>query len=443
MRASVRFWHIVFLLWLPAIASPALAAEPANNASSPSAAPRAHRNILLALGERQLKAGELNEAIETFSRLSESYPEDAYIFTRLGTGYLRKEAYEEAEKAFKTAKRLDKRLPDAYVGLGLVYAESPAKGMRAYYNFRRAVGEAKRATKIDPEYGPAYRLLGEAYERFQEDHQRAVKYYLKYIALEPGDPNGLYHFGLACVQAGEFDNIDDHIAGYLKSHPTEVRLLPLVAQGHFFSERYRLALEHFKRYLQGLDGRERQLYLDISNVASNRELQAYQATSGAERRAYVEQFWARRDPDILTKINERIIEHYRRIWHARTFFSENTYPWDKRGSLYIRYGEPNYRSRSSDRQFVQSAEVEAVRTRMAVDIYGAEATFLTFTGPVFPIRTHRLIGNPFTPQEEGARQELDPGIADMLGSEEDEMADPGLETLPVSEGGFGLGGGPR
>ena len=34
-----------------------------------------------------------------------------------------------------------------------------------------------------------------------------------------------------------------------------------------------------------------------------------------------------------------------------------------------------------------SPEVEAVRTRMAVDLYGPAATYLTFTGPVFPIRS--------------------------------------------------------
>ena len=366
---------------------PSLYSQQSADSPPDSAAFRAHRNILIALGERQMQADELNEAIETFARLTESYPEDAYIFTRLGMAYLKKEAFDEAEEAFVKAKSLNKNLPDAYVGLGLVYAESPARGVSAYYNFRRAVGEAKRATKIDPTYGPAYRLLGEAYERFQEDHERAVNYYLKYIELVPDNPDGLYYFGLACVQAKDLGKIDQYIAPYLKAHPTEVRLVPLVGQAYLYQERYELALEHFERYLQNLDGRERQLYVDITNVASESELQAYQTTSGPERQAYVQQFWARRDPDILTKINERVIEHYRRVWYARTVFSLNVYPWDERGSVYIRYGEPDFRSRSDKRQFVQSPEVEAVRTRMAVDIYGPQAAFLTFTGPVFPVRS--------------------------------------------------------
>ena len=187
------------------------------SAVADSTAPRTHRNALLALGERQLDAGEINEAIATFAGLSDSYPDDAYVFTRLGAAHLKKKAFKEAEAAFKEAKRIDKTLPDAYVGLGLVYVESPARGMNSYYNFRKAVGEASRATKIDPNYGPAYRLLGEAYERFQEDHERAVGYYMKYIELEPDDPEGLYYFGIACVQAEGFQKIDKYIAPYLKT----------------------------------------------------------------------------------------------------------------------------------------------------------------------------------------------------------------------------------
>lgn len=385
-----------------------------------SGADREYRNTLLALGDRQMASGQTNEALDTFTQLLERFPDDAVLYTRIGHVYLKKQEWDLAQESFERAKDLDKTMVEAYVGLGLVYAESPAKGMSAYYNFRRAVGEAKRATKLDPNYGPAYRLLGEAYERFQEEHEKAVGYYMKYIELEPDNPDGLFYFGLACVQAKDFDKINTYIRPYSDEHPEETKLIPLVAQGHFFKERFELALEKFERFLQNLDGRERQLYTDITHVASEKELAAFVATTpGPERQAYLEQFWSRRDPDILTNINERIIEHYRRVWYARTYFSENQYPWDKRGEVYIRYGEPNYRSRSNQRNFILTPEVEAVRTKMAVDIYGPQAAFLTFTGPVFPIRTRRI----FDPQEQRTSSDLERLEA---GPEED-----------VSEGGEG------
>ena len=387
-----------------------------------SGADREYRNTLFALGDRQLESGQTNEALETFTQLLERSPKDAVLFTRIGHVYLKKQEWDLAKESFKRAIELDRDLVEAHGGLGLVFAESPAKGMSAYYNFRMVIREAKRAIKLDPNYGPAYRLLGEAYERFQEEHVKAVGYYMKYIELEPNNPDGLFYFGLACVQAKDFDKINTYIRPYSEDHPGEIKLIPLVGQGHFYKERFELALENFERYLQNLDGRERQLYTDITNVASGKELAALEATvPGPERQAYLEQFWSRRDPDILTNINERIIEHYRRVWYVRTFFSENAYPWDKRGEVYIRYGEPDFRSRSNQRNFIQSPEVEAVRTRMAVDIYGPQAAFLTFSGPVFPIRTRRI----FDPQDQTVGSDL-----------ENIGASPAIDTGEGSEASF-------
>ena len=421
MKTPVRFWNLILAFWVPlTVLTPPLFAQ--EEAASEKKGPQIVRNSLLALGERQIQADELNEALETFTRLVEAYPEDAHVQTRFGNLLLKRDEFKKAERAFKVAKKLDKKNPAIYVGLGLVYAEMPAKGLEAYYNFRRAVGEAKRAVKIDSTYGPAYRLLGQAYEHFQEDHEKALSYYMKYVELQPDNPDGLYYFGLACVQAKDFEKIDTYIAPYLENHPEETQLLPLVAQGHFGLERHERALTLFERYLQHLDGRERQLYADITNVASDKELQDYQATSGLEAQAYLEQFWSKRDPDILTKINERIIEHYRRVWYTRTFLAGNAYPWDQRGEVYIRYGEPDYRSRSTNRQFTQTPEVEAVRTRMAVDIYGPEAAFLTFTGPVFPIRSYNdPYGSNFVSSfdEPDAEVSSTPGDADDAGGSEE------------------------
>ncbi len=395
MKIGLRFWMVVCCA--SCIALPLLAEE-----DEVPQQDKIVRNTLFALGQRQIQAGEINEAMATLQRILKNFPEDAHVYSQLGYIYLKRKEYKEAEGAFKTAKKFDKNLVEAYVGLGLTYAETPTRGLQSYYNFRRAIREAKRATKLDPNYGPAYRLLGEVYERFEEDHTRAMQYYQKYVELEPDNPENLYSYGLACVQAKEFDTILEHIAPYLSANPDIVQLLPIVAQGHFYNDEAQKALELFERYLANIKSSERAHYTDIAYVASDTELQEYHAaTPGPEQQAYREQFWARRDPDILTKLNERVIEHYRRTWYARTYFSSNVYPWDERGAVYIRYGEPDYRSRSNDRNFVQTAEVERVRTQMAVDIYGPEAATYTFTGPVFPIRTSLDIsfdlveGNPF------------------------------------------------
>lgn len=387
LTESVRLPFWVLVLVFTSVAMGASKRPPGEEGKILSA--NSERDSLVSQAERLMRGGGTEEAIGLFARLVEAYPEDVHLLTRLGHACLKKGDFNGAQRAFEMAKKLDANLPEAYVGLGRVYLERPARGLQAYSNFRRAVGEAKRAIKIDSTYGPAYRLLGEGYERFEENHEKAAEHFMKYVALESDNPDGLDSFGLACIQAKQYDKIDNYVTPYLKEHPQEIRLIPLVAQAHFFLERYELALHRFERYLRTLNEQERQLYTDISLIASQKELQDYRATPEAERPAYLAQFWTRRDSDILTETNERMIEHYRRVWYARTFFADGVYPWDRRGEVYIRYGEPDYRSRSTLRQFVQSPAVEAVRTRMAVRIYGPEAALLTFTGPVFPIRAQR------------------------------------------------------
>ncbi len=55
------------------------------------------------------------------------------------------------------------------------------------------------------------------------------------------------------------------------------------------------------------------------------------------------EFWVQRNPTPATKINERLIEHWKRIEYSRNNFKENKYsPYmtDDRGTIYIKYGEP-------------------------------------------------------------------------------------------------------
>ena len=437
MKIALRFWMVALICYAHCITPPLFAEDEAKENTEEAPPPdTSFRNTMLALSERQLKVGEINEALTSLQRALEAFPEDAYIHSRIGYVHLKRQEYKEADIAFQQAKKLDKTLVEAYVGLGLSYAEQPTRGMQSYYNFRRAIAEAKRATKLDPNYGPAYRLLGQVYERFQEDHQKAMQHYQKYVELEPDNPEGLYYFGLACVQAQEFDKIIQHITPYTLGHTESVQLLPIVAQGYFYDEEEQKALELFERYLANIEGSERAHFSDISYIASGTELDEYQLTTpGPERNAYREQFWARRDPDILTKLNERVIEHYRRTWYARTYFSDNVYPWDQRGTVYIRYGEPEYRSRSNDRNFVQTAEVERVRTQMAVDIYGPEAAFFTFTGPVFPIRTSREDGNSLFENTSPTDGPNDVSIAEDI--EGGDSIDSNVGDFSEAEGGEG------
>jgi GWxTD domain-containing protein len=44
----------------------------------------------------------------------------------------------------------------------------------------------------------------------------------------------------------------------------------------------------------------------------------YAGTAAERREAFFRTFWARREPDLNTAVNERIAEHFVRLAHART-----------------------------------------------------------------------------------------------------------------------------
>ncbi len=66
-----------------------------------------------------------------------------------------------------------------------------------------------------------------------------------------------------------------------------------------------------------------------------------------ERPDFLRVVWAAADPTPTTPINERKIEHYRKLALARTQFAREGAdpPWDKRGELLLRYGVPDQRRR--------------------------------------------------------------------------------------------------
>ena len=160
-------------VWLWVLAVAAGSETPAVERSPPTVRPAA-RDSLESAAERHVHSGAYREAAEILGRLVEASPDDVNLLTRQGYALLKAEDFESAIIAFESAKKLDSDLPGAYVGLGLARLRKSGRGLEAFFNFRQAVGEARSAIEINAAYGPAYRLLGEAYGRFEEDHEKAL-----------------------------------------------------------------------------------------------------------------------------------------------------------------------------------------------------------------------------------------------------------------------------
>ncbi|MBT5829702.1 MAG: GWxTD domain-containing protein, partial [Candidatus Latescibacteria bacterium] len=117
----------------------------------------------------------------------------------------------------------------------------------------------------------------------------------------------------------------------------------------------------FEQYINTLPNQEQALYLDMAYVASRRDLKVYERISDAEKDEVKRRFWTRTDPSPLTRVNERLIEHYRRVAYARTNFGQGRFPWDDRGEVYVRFGEPDHMSSSNDLQIEMDRDVQDAR----------------------------------------------------------------------------------
>ncbi|HET6797359.1 MAG TPA: GWxTD domain-containing protein [Gemmatimonadales bacterium] len=99
---------------------------------------------------------------------------------------------------------------------------------------------------------------------------------------------------------------------------------------------------------------------DLKLIADDSVLHEFDQLDGAGRAAFLHRFWMDRDHVELRPEGERLREHYRRIWYARSHFPltisrrfygpQDAYrsgnnELDDRGVIYIRHGSPNRRLR--------------------------------------------------------------------------------------------------
>lgn len=110
------------------------------------------------------------------------------------------------------------------------------------------------------------------------------------------------------------------------------------------SEEYLLEEDLIER----LPPAERQVYNSLQYLMNRYQVRQYLMLPTREARdMWIERFWIEMDPTPTTDVNERRLEHERRVLTARTLFSKQDDPgWDGRGEIWIRFGPPDHREKT-------------------------------------------------------------------------------------------------
>ena len=335
-------------------------------------------------------AALLHDAVALFERMRSSNPDDRVALCALGYALLEQHKGPEAERIFVQVLERDRRFLIARHGRALACliqkkqvrraldlfrdtVSLDAKYEAAYYNLAMC-HLAMRSVDMDHHFGKvvkrfpnhrdAHFKLGVFYESLYY-FDKAVKALSKQVAVNPAHGVARGRLARAALEL-KYLNRALHTTTELRdlAQKDPERYLPLLGAQYLESGNYERAEATFSQFLSLIPPRERALYEDVTLLLSAKERETFRMADKREKRAFLGLFWRERDPTPTTPVNERKLEHYRRVNYAIQNFSEGRMPWDARGDVYVRFGHPDHRSWSDHLVFETHAKVIRVKNRL-------------------------------------------------------------------------------
>jgi len=302
-----------------------------------------------------------------------------------GMELLTERDFEGAESRFKSIIEKDKKIPQAYLGLGLLYATRESGNKNAILHFETAI-------KLDKNYAEAYYRLGMLYKSIENYILEARKYLKLAVKKEPrfveawielakveetldqqgealkaysnavkNNPDNYKLYNQFINIALWHDKLDvavKTITFLIKKYPDRPEYSYNLAEIYFSMQNYDKSLEQLNMITQEfpdfspvkicallakinfntnkpLDGLDYYwsavnmiesdddialLKKDLIYLMNDKEYEECIQIEPLDFRKFVYRFWQSRDPNVATKDNERIPEHFVRLAYARKNF---------------------------------------------------------------------------------------------------------------------------
>jgi len=304
---------------------------------------------------------ELKQALKIDPKLADAHNQLAIIYMNQGTVAGRTMAEWELEKALK----IDPNNVKYNLNLGLLLVKknmlySAEKQFKKVLNldpqnstacFHLGLINEKLALRykemIDPEAGEGIISLREFGERYERE---AIKYFTRAIRLDPHLTSAYHHLGLIYYERGDFENMVRTLQKALQLCPEDKNSHLLLGLAYHKRGLEELGMIEYKKAMSLMSQRERELFESMELVCSPQEEEHYRNCPPSERDKLRKTFWKRRDPIFMTDYNERLLEHYGRVAYATMRFGSpdgKLEGWETdQGRVYIRYGEPLFKTRT-------------------------------------------------------------------------------------------------
>ena len=297
-----------------------------------------------------------------------------FIAYRLGELADAKKHYDDAAGEFEWAAELQSGWPYPWYGLGLAELAQGEHSVIAIENLRQQLGKDylskaavafARAVQADPAFARAtIDLATTALTQRIHGRLQVVLEAVRLAAVSPAgrDPGVQLARGRVEREVGEADSAILGFQTYLAVGGDSGVGLYELARTYYWARR---PADGWRAYFAGAragaSGEAFALYhRDLGYVADTAELAAFDALRvPADRSAWLERFWVRRDVVEAREPGERLAEHFRRWFYAwRNFrlvsrhrhyditevYRSDQREFDDRGIIYLRHGEPDRRA---------------------------------------------------------------------------------------------------
>ncbi len=212
--------------------------------------------------------------------------------------------------------------------------------------------QLERILARDPRHARAHLALGYYYEaryrrnQWPQDLESLLDHFSRAADLDPD----LYEARRKQVEAlmldGKIDGALLILERLLEKWPNDGWLYALAGACQARPGSYPEAAESFEHAFDRMSRAERAPCEDLSLVADPYTLAKFDGLSPDEREDFLRIFWRSKDPQPVTPVNERQVEHWRRVVIADLLYGHRRLGirgWNTaRGEMYIRYGAPIY-----------------------------------------------------------------------------------------------------
>ena len=283
---------------------------------------------------------ELKSRILSEPKSADMYRELAVLYRLAGTPRSRLLSIEAIDKAIQ----LDHRDPRNHVEKGLTLLA------------RRFVGEAEdsfqRAVKIDPKCFEAWYQLGalEKYHYFKTmcfpDHlKKSIRYFRKANSLHRKDEDTLFNLAFLHMFRSMYRTSRKYAYKAIDVAPDNPRNYLLLGTIHLHFKKFDLAAHAFEEALDMMPENERWPYESIAPIIPSNLRDLYLTSLPEKVTEWNRKYWIEQDPTPSTDLNERRLEHYRRVFLAGELLTDKRLDLDgydtDRGNALVKFGLPD------------------------------------------------------------------------------------------------------